>query len=139
MSKTDILKAEQLVVAGFDETNIATGATNTAMSGLGASTEGQPIPFPFSIVGISVRSNADVTQGSIAVEAMLDGAATGLIATLDTTNVRVHSATQARGLDAVGRGGGRVGARYTTTNLLPTGSAEIEVFVYVLAELAEIN
>lgn len=131
--------ARTLLPFGFDEVNIAQNQTNVAMSGLGASSEGDFVPFPFSVVGISARANADVTVGSITVEAMLDGAGTGLTCVLDTTNPRQKGTTQAAGLDASGASGGRVHARYTTSAvLLPTGSAEVEVIVYVLADMSSV-
>lgn len=109
------------------------------MSGLGASSEGDYVPFPFSVVGIGARGNADCTQGSITFEAMLDGAGTGLTAVIDTTNPRQKGTTQAAGLDAVATGG-RVHCRYTTTaNFLPTGSTEYEVYVYVLADMTGVQ
>lgn len=124
---------------GFDDTNVAASATNTAMSGLGASSEGDFIPFPFSVIGIGVRGNADCTQGSITFEAMLDGSGTGLTAVIDTTNPRQKGTTQAAGLDASAASGGRVHCRYTTTaNFLPTGSTEYEVYVYIVADMSSV-
>lgn len=124
---------------GFDDVNIAASATNTAMSGLGASSEGDYIPFPFSVVGIGVRANADCTAGSATFEAMIDGVGTGLTAVIDATNPRQKGTTQAAGLDSVASGG-RVHCRYTTTaGFLPTGSTEYEVYIYVLADMSSVQ
>jgi hypothetical protein len=123
---------------GFDDTNVAAGVTNQAMSGLGGSSEGDLIPFAFSIIGISVRGNADCTAGSATFEAMLDGVATGLTAVIDTTNPRQKATTQRTGVNAV-TAGGRVHCRYTTTaGFLPAGSTEYEVFIFVAINMAGI-
>jgi hypothetical protein len=120
---------------GFDDVNIAASVTNQAMSGLGASSEGDFVPFPLSVVGIAARGNADVTAGSITFEAMLDGVGTGLTCVIDTTNPRQKGTTQAAGLDAAANGG-RIHCRYTTNaGFLPTGSTEYEVYVYVVADM----
>jgi hypothetical protein len=127
-----------LIPYGFDEVNAAAGATNSPMSGLGASTQGDLLPFPFSVVGISAVGNADCTQGSITFEATIDGAGTGLTAVIDTTNVRQKATTQAPGLDTAASG--KIGARFTSTaNLLPAGSTEYEVFVYVVADISSVS
>lgn len=118
---------------GYDDTNIGAGAANLAMSGLGASSEGDFLPFPFAIVGISVRANADVTQGTVTVEAVRDGVATGLTAVLNTVNPRQKGTTQAVGTMTTGR----ISARYSTSgDLLPAGTTEIEVYVFAVADLS---
>jgi len=123
---------------GFDETNLAASATNSPMSGLGASTQGDLVPFPFSIVAISAVGNADVTQGSVTFEATLDGGGTGLTAVINTTNPRQKATTQAAGLDSATSG--RVGARFTSSaDLLPAGSTEYEVYVFVLADMSGVQ
>lgn len=130
--------ARSLLSFGFDETNLAAGATNSAMSGIGASTQGEYLPYPFSVVGIGVAGNADVTQGSVTFEATIDGAGTGLTAVVNTTNVRNKGTTQAAGLDT--STGGRVGCRFTSTaDLLPAGSTEYDVQVYVLADISSLT
>jgi hypothetical protein len=134
-----MLNTRTLLGFGFDDTNVAASQTNTAMSGLGASSEGDYIPFPFSVVGIGVRANADCTAGSFTAEAMIDGVGTGLTAVIDTTNPRQKGTTQAAGLDAV-TAGGRIGCRYTTTaGFLPTGSTEYEVYIYLLVDMAGVQ
>lgn len=139
MSQLLGLNTRTMLGFGFDDTNVAANATNTAMSGLGASSEGDYVPFPFSVVGIAVRGNADCTQGSATFEAMIDGVGTGLTAVIDTTNPRQKGTTQAAGLDAVAAAG-RVHCRYTTTaNFLPTGSTEYEVYIYVLADMSAVQ
>jgi hypothetical protein len=124
---------------GFDDTNIAASQTNVAMSGLGASTEGDYIPWSFSVIGVSVRGNADCTAGTATFEPMIDGVGTGLTAVVSTTNPRQVGATQASGLDTA-TGGGRISCRYTTNaGFLPTGSTEYEVIVFVLVDMTGVT
>jgi hypothetical protein len=128
-----------LLSFGFDDTNVAASVTNQAMSGLGGSTEGDYIPWSFSVIGISVRGNADCTAGSATFEPLIDGVATGLTAVIDTTNPRQKGTTQASGLDTA-VGGGRISCRYTTTaGFLPTGSTEYEVYVFVLVDMTGVT
>lgn len=139
MSSLETLNTRTLLGFGFDDVNVTASQTNVAMSGLGASNEGDFVPFPFSVVGIGVRANADCTAGSFTCEAMLDGAATGLTAVIDTTNPRQKGTTQAAGLDAV-TAGGRIGCRYTTSGTFaPSGSTEYEVYVYILADMSGVQ
>lgn len=139
MSHINLLNTRTLLAFGFDDVNVVASSTNTAMSGLGGSSEGDYVPFPFSVVGIGVRANADCTAGSFTCEAMLDGVGTGLTAVIDTTSPRQKGTTQAAGLDAV-TAGGRIGCRYTTTaGFLPSGSTEYEVYVYILADMGAVQ
>lgn len=126
-----------IVGFGFDETNLAAGVTAEAMGGIGASDEGWFVPFPFSIVGIGARSNADITQGVVSFEVLLDGVATGFGTALSTSAERENGATQAAGTDSASSG--RVGLQFTSSaNLLPAGSAEMEVYVYVLVDFSAV-
>lgn len=140
MSHLYALNTRTLLGFGFDDVNVAASQTNVALSGLGASTEGDFVPYPFSVVGIGVRANADCTAGSFTCEAMLDGVGTGLTAVIDTTNPRQKGTTRAAGVSSSGVTGGRIGARYTTTaGFLPTGTTEYEVYVYILADMSAVQ
>lgn len=139
MSTISDLNTRTLLPFGYDDVNVAAGATNQAMSGLGGSSDGDFVPFPFSVVGISVRANADCTAGSFTAEAMLDGVGTGLTVVIDTTNPRQNATKQAAGLDSVATSG-RIHCRYTTTaGFLPTGSTEYEVFIFLLADMSSVQ
>lgn len=96
--------------------------------------DGYVIPWEFEVVGISVRSSAARTAGTLTVEAMIDGAATGLTAVLNATDTQSAKGTQVRGSD-VGPATGRVGARITTDAAWAPVTADVNVTVWVIVHL----
>ncbi len=88
------------------------------------------MPFAGSVVGISVISSEARTAGTLAVDATVNGTATGLQATLDAGNPQSHSATQAKDTDAF-NAGDRLGVKITTSADWAPTTADIVVTVIV--------
>jgi len=83
-----------------------------------------------SITGVCTRYTSTVTAGTIDVEVYKNGAATGLIAQLNTTDTVFKATTQAKDADTF-VAGDRIKLQYTTAGLTPTAgdlkaSVEIE-------------
>jgi hypothetical protein len=97
--------------------------------GLAGNTE-YTMPYPGSIVGISVASNAARTAGTLTVDATINGTVTGLQAVLNASNTQYHSATQARNADAF-TVNQRVGVKITTDGDWLPVTADIVVIVVV--------
>lgn len=106
----------------------AVGASATGSAG------GDTIPYVAdragSIVGLSVVVVNARTAGTFSVEVYKNGAATGLVATIDGTNTQYGFAVQAAGLDTfVARD--RLDVRYTTSTFTPAANNGFEAAVTV--------
>ena len=116
----------------FMQSDVASSQAAVALDVLGLAGNGEyTMPYPGSIVGISVASNAARTAGTLTVDATIDGDVTGLQAVLNADNAQYHSATQARNADAftVNK---RVGVKITTdADWEPDGTPDIVVVVIV--------
>lgn len=96
--------------------------------------DGYVIPWDFEVVGVSVRSSAARTAGTLTVDATIDGTATGLQAVLNATNTQSKGSTQPRASD-VGSAGSRVGCVITTDASWAPVTADVVVTVWVIAHL----
>lgn len=128
-----IIAKGQLLAVTFTAADVAASQTNAGLA-LATGGDGYAMPFEFEVVAVSVHSNAARTAGTLAVEAMIDTSATGLIATLDATNTINHQATLTRG-SKVGAAGATVKARITTAAGWTPTTADITVTVFVLVHL----
>jgi len=108
------------VAAGVDDTNAADGYT---------------IPWDFEVVAVSVRvAAADArTAGTLTVEPLVNGSATGLTTALNATDTQGSKAIQARGSDQ-GAAGGKVGCRMTTASWTPI-AGDVVATVWILTYL----
>jgi hypothetical protein len=83
-----------------------------------------------SVIGIVVYSNAARADGTLTVDATIDGAVTGLTAVLNAGATQTKATTQAKGLDTF-TAGQRIGVKITTdANWLPI-TADITVSVLI--------
>ncbi|MGQ0669334.1 MAG: hypothetical protein ACT4PO_06640 [Actinomycetota bacterium] len=140
-----IIAKGQLVPLGFMQSDAAASQTNAALTVAEVrdvaaladdqnAADGYVVPWEFEVVGISVRASAARTAGSLTVEAMIAGAATGLTAVLNATDTQSAYKRQGRGSDK-GAKGGLVGARITTDATWAPVTADVEVTVWVLVYL----
>lgn len=107
---------------------IETGATSGTLG-----TQEYVIPWDFEVVGIGIVSDSARTDGTLTVDATINGTVTGLRAILDATNTTRDTGTQARGSD-VGVAGDRIGVKLTTSSWTPV-AADIVVVVYAVLSL----
>lgn len=110
------------VVSDFFYENVGGTGGPTEMTRLATTTE---VPKRWialragSITGVAVKTNDPWTAGTCAVEAYINGAATGLIATLSTTDHTFKAATQAKDLDTF-VAGDEISLYFTTSGFTPT-------------------
>lgn len=140
-----IIAKGQLVALNFMQADVAASQTNATLTvaevrDVAATTddqnaaEGYVIPWEFEIVGISVRASAARSAGTLTVEALIDGNATGLTAVLNATDTQSKASSQLRGSDN-GNAGSRVGARITTDGTWAPVTADINVTVWAIVHL----
>ncbi len=116
-----------------------TGASDTEMSLAGEATAGdmpqQPIPWPGSVVGMSIASEAAAAAGTMTVYATINGVTTGTSLVLEAvTNTQYTGTRWARGLYPITQNQ-RLGAQYTSTSTWTAGvSASIMACVWVHVE-----
>lgn len=98
--------------------------------------DGYTVPWEFEVVAVSVRvAAADArTAGTLTVEPLIDGNATGLTTALNATTTAGSSAVQQRGLDT-GAAGGKIGARITTDGSWAPATADVVVDVWAIVHL----
>lgn len=145
MQKEGIIATGQVVPLIFTEDAVAASQNAVAMevldlnfdAGTSDASFGYPsvteyaMPCQFDIVGISVRSSAARTAGTLTVDATVNGTATGLQAVLNATNTQTAYSTQRRESDT-GSAGDRVGVKITTDASWAPTTADIIVVVWVL-------
>jgi len=115
----------------FLRTNVAADLTDDPM--LVNDTSGPNAhypPYAGSVLAVAIRSNAARTAGTCAVEVMVNGTGTGLIATLDGTNTVGHAVAQAKDTDTFSVGAS-VNAHLTTSSDWAPTTADIVVVVIV--------
>jgi hypothetical protein len=111
--------------------NVAASQTDVVLNMAGDASRSEiPSILPGSIVGIAVYSNGARTNGTLTVDATIDGVATGLQAVLDATNTQTHTATQVRNTDAF-TAGQRLGVFITTDALWAPVTADIVVSLLI--------
>jgi hypothetical protein len=115
----------------WNRIDVPANQTAVALNLLGSTTNSEIVmPFAGSVVGISVASNAPRTNGTLTVEARINGAATGLTAVLDGTNTQYHSAVQAKDADTFAAGA-RLNVTFTTTAPWAPTTADVVVTLIV--------
>ncbi|HVQ96128.1 MAG TPA: hypothetical protein VMU51_34225 [Mycobacteriales bacterium] len=141
-----VIARGQLVPLTFMQSDAANSQTNAALTVAECrdtaataddqnAADGYTIPWDFEVVAVSVRvAAADArTAGTLTVEPLVNGSATGLTTALDATNTQGSKAVQLRGSDTAAAGG-KVGARITTASWTPV-TADVVVTVWVLVYL----
>ncbi len=107
----------RLILGPWYQENVVASQTNVVLNlfdGGGATTRASRLAVrPGSITGIVVRSNAARAAGTLTVEALINGAGTGLTAVLDGTNTTAKATTQVTGLDTYAAAA-ELGVRLTT-------------------------
>lgn len=115
----------------FFQSNVAASQSAVALSVLGLTgNTGFVMPFPGSIIGISIASNDARTAGTLTVDVTKNGTVTGLQAVLDGTNTTTHYATQEAEAD-VFDAGDLIGVKITTDGSWAPTTADIVVTVIV--------
>ena len=147
----NIIAKGQLVPVMFTQDQVAASQSSAAMeilnmvfdAGTSDATFNYPqnteivIPWAFDVIGISVRSTAARTGGTLTVDATINGTKTGLTAVLNATNTQSASNTQARDVDS-GSAGDRVGVKLTTDASWAPTTADIVVVVWLLVYVSDI-
>lgn len=87
------------------------------------------MPFPGSIVGLSLAAAAARTSGSTTWEVYKNGSATGVTAVIDATNTQYNYTTQADSLDTF-VAGDRIDIRHVDSTFQPVDTG-IEAVVFV--------
>jgi hypothetical protein len=114
------VNADRSSIGNWYEVNVGTGTTNQIVDVAGAGGGGITefaVPFAGSITGIAVTLENDCNGGVFTCEVLINGAATGLIATVTDTGGAADKygfIAQATGLDNFAAGD-RVQVRFTTT------------------------
>jgi hypothetical protein len=91
-----------------------------------------PMPWEFSIVGVTVRSSAARTAGTMTVTPTINGIATNFSAVLDGTNTTTGTAKGSRFVTVnQGIAGQEIGVRIVTSGFTPT-TAYITVGLFVI-------
>ncbi len=98
---------------------------------------GYVMPFPGQVVGVSVRSSAARTAGTLTVDGQVDGTAVGLTAVLNATNTQSKASLQPRETDRFAAGA-VISAQITTDGSWAPVTADIVVVVWVLLEISGI-
>ncbi len=143
MRMDGIIAKGQLVPLMFTQDQVAASQAGVAMNiieAYGGTTlsvldaNEYVIPWPFDVVGISVRASEARTAGTLTADATIDGTAQTVQAKLDATNTQSHSRVVPRETKR-GRAGQRVGCKLTTDGAWAPVTADIVVIVWVLAYL----
>ncbi len=115
----------------FYQDDVAAGQSAVALTCFGdaARTE-YPMNRQGSITGIILWSNEGRTADTAVADATINGSATALQATLDSSNTTVDSATQDKGADAF-TASQRIGVKLTTGGSWTPTTADIIVGVEV--------
>lgn len=142
-----IIAKGTLVPFTFMQSDAAASQTNAALTvaevrDVAATTDdrnaadGYTVPFDFEVVAVSVRvATADArTAGTLTVEPLIAGSATGLTAVLNASNTEGNYTVQGRGLD-VGTAGQKLGARITTDGTWAPATADVVVTVWAIVHL----
>lgn len=140
-----VIAKGSLVPFTFMQSDAAASQTNAALTvaevrDVAASADDQNaadayvVPWDFEIVGVSVRSSAARTAGTLTVEPLIDGSATGLTSVLNATDTQSAKATQLRGSDFASAGS-RIGCRITTDGTWAPVTADVVVTVWAIVHL----
>lgn len=123
-------KARTLQLGPWLQTNIAANQAATAMNLAGSANDNTMLALQAgTIIGVGVRSNANVTAGSLTVQPTVNGTAKGGTAVLDTTNVAKKVTLFTPVPFAAGDLLSIVSS--STSGLLPTGSADLQAYLLV--------
>jgi hypothetical protein len=114
------VNADRSSIGNWYEVNVGSGTTNQIVDVAGAGGGGITefaVPFAGSITGIAVTLENDCNGGSLTCEVLINGIATGLIATVTDTGGAADKygfIAQATGLDNFSAGD-RIQVRFSTT------------------------
>ena len=120
LSWTTSVNADRSAIGNWYEVNVGSGTLNQIVDVAGAGGGGITefaVPFAGSITGIAVTLENDCSGGTFTCEVLINGAATGLIATITNTgggSDKYAFAAQGVGLDNFAAGD-RIQVRFSTT------------------------
>lgn len=131
-------RKSNVIPFSFYHANVITAAAAEALAAVGEATAGdvpqQPVPWAFSVVGISVQIEAARTCGTCAVQPAINGSAVAAAITIDGTNTQYMYNSWVRGAYA-GTAGQRVGCLMTTSTTWAAGTTpSLRATVFVHAE-----
>jgi hypothetical protein len=140
-----VIAKGQLIALHFQQADVAASQTNAALTvaevrDTAATADDQNavdayvIPWDFEIIGVSARSSAARSAGTLTVEPLVNATASGMTAALDATTTQSTRTIQNRGADT-GVAGDRVACRITTDGTWAPVTADIVVTVWVLVHI----
>ena len=131
MARERIRITHPAVAFAFQQKDVAASQSAVAMDvlGLAGNTE-YTMPYPGSVVAVSIASNAARTGGTATVDVTVNGTVTGLQAALDGTNTQYHYASQGADADRFSAGD-RLGVKITTDGSWAPTTADVVVVVVV--------
>ena len=133
MQIDQVIAKGQLVALPFVQLNAAANQTDAALS-VAEVSDGYVMPCAGEVVGITVRSNAARTAGTLTVDAKISGTAISNTAVLNATVTNNARTLQPRGSDTFAAGA-YIGAQVTTSSDWTPVTADIAVTVWVLLYL----
>lgn len=127
---------EGSVIDGFWQDNVAASQTAVVLAyGAVAARTEVPMPASGAVIGIVVFSNAARTNGTLTVDATINGTVTGCTAVLDGTNTTTKATRQGNSADKF-TAGQRIGVKITTDGTWAPTTADIDVAVLVSLDVA---
>jgi hypothetical protein len=133
MQIDNVIGKGQLVALPFVQINCAASQSDVALT-VAEVSDGYVMPSPGEVVGVTVRSNAARTGGTLTADALIRGTAAGLTAVLNATTTNNKVSKQPRGKDEFSAGA-YIGAKVTTDASWTPVTADIVVTVWVLLYL----
>lgn len=131
VAQTQLASSKTIVPLVFQAANVA-DADGTAKT-LNIDSNDYVMPWAGSIVGISVRHNADLTGGVITWTPTVDGTAkTALSAVTDDTNQQAYKAIEGRRISFAK--GARIGVAWTKTGTVAPTTTDVAITLWVLLE-----
>lgn len=129
----DDIRTSSTLLHQWTQDNVAAAQTEVALTLNGGVRTEITMPRPGHIVGISIRSNAARSAGSLSVEPTLDGFVAGLAAVLDATDTQTATARQDPGIDTF-TAGQRIGVKLSSDGSWAPTTADVDVAVEVILD-----
>lgn len=120
-----------MVVLAFQASNVPDAAGNA--KAVEPASNDYVMPWRGSIVGMSVRSNADYSGGVLTFRPTINGTAnTGLTAVMDDTNQQAYSRKDARIINFAA--GDRLGVDWVKSGTVAPTTTDVVITLFVLLE-----
>ena len=128
-----IIAKGQLVGLPFGQTNVAISQTDVQL--VGNQTAGYIMPFAGEIVAVTYHLNANKTAGVLTIGPTVGGTEISAL-TMTAANATAVGTKLVKRRTAAFSAGAEIGAEITTdANLLPAGSSELCVTVWVVLSM----